>query len=121
MYARAASAYKKVSVESASPARVLDELFQRLRLDFRLAKEAMAAEQIAPRCNALSHALKLVNALEASLDRDVAPDLCEGLVNLYTFVCEQIYLANSKVIPEPLDAADEIVAQIHQAFLDANG
>lgn len=119
MYARAASAYKKVSIESASPARVLDELFRRLRLDFRVAKESLAAGDIAPRCNALSHALKLVGALEASLDRDVAPELCEGLTKLYAFVREQIVAANSQALAAPLDIADEIVAEIHEAFLQA--
>ena len=119
MYARAASAYKKVSVESASPARVLDELFQRLRRDFRIARESLEKGEVAPRCNALAHALKLVGALEASLDRDVAPELCDGLTGLYAFVREQIVEANRKAATGPLAAADEIVAEIHQAFRDA--
>ena len=82
MYARAASAYKKVSVESASPTRVLDELFIRLRLDLRIAGEGLQSGDVAARCRALSQALQLVGALESGLDASVAPELCKNLLSL---------------------------------------
>lgn len=116
MHARAASAYRKVAVESASPARVLDELFRRIRLDFQLARSAIEGGDVAGRCTALSEAMHLVGALESGLDTAVAPDLCANLRALYRFVGEQIFIANTEVSAEPLNRADEVIAEVHEAF-----
>lgn len=116
MSIRAANAYKKVSVESASPTRVLDELFTRLRLDLRLAREAIAAADVPERCRALSQALQLVGALESGLDASVAPELCANLRLLYAFVREQVFNANAQGVSDPIDRADEVIAEIHDAF-----
>lgn len=120
MYSRAAQAYKKVSVESASPNRVLDELFSRVRLDFRLAGEAYDNNDVVGRCAALSEALQLVGALEAGLDTTMAPELCANLQALYRYVSGEILAANLGAGKAAIARADEVIAEVHDAFRSAD-
>ncbi len=116
MYSRAASAYKKVAVESASPQRVLDELFSRILFDLRRALAGITNNDVVERCKALSEALQLVGALENALDTSVAPELCANLLSLYRYVREQIVASNSSGQSAPIEGAIEVITEIHDAF-----
>ncbi len=121
MYSSAARAYRTVRVESASPARVLEEVFERIELDCELARTAIQDENLADRCKALSHALKLVGALEASLDEELAPELCGNLKRLYGYVRTQLVDANVSAEVPSLDNAVQVIRDIHESFRAAQG
>lgn len=119
--ATAAAAYKRVSVSSAAPSRVLDELFCRLRRDLATAHDACTAGEVAPRCRALAHAMQVVAALDAGLDPAVAPGLCERLSSLYAWLRERILHANLRGDARVIADAYEVVVDLHEAFSGAAG
>ena len=116
MNPRAARAYKNVAVSSARPTRVLDELFCRLRRDLMGAHEACQARDVEARCKALAHAMKIVTALEAGLDREAAPSLCDQLASLYGFVKDRILVANLRAEASAIAEAYDVIVALHDAF-----
>ena len=119
MYARAASVYRKVYLESASPARILDELYARLLADIAAARAGVVAGNAAAKGTALSHANSIISELVAALDRSVAPELCENLARLYAFVQERLTECNSTMDPRPLASAERIITTIREGFQGA--
>jgi len=116
MYQSRANAYKKVGVQSASPERILDEVFQRIRVDCQRALTAMDGGDVPERCKQISHAIKLVDALETSLDSTLAPELCANLVNLYGYVRSRLVDANTTGDPAGVSEAMELIGEVHTSF-----
>lgn len=119
MYQSRANAYKTVGVQSASPQRILDEVFQRIRVDCQRALSAIEQADIKARCEQIGHAIKLVDALEASLDREMAPELCANLVGLYGYVRSRLVDANVSGDAAAITEAMELVGEVHGSFQSA--
>lgn len=85
--------YAADSVATASPARLLTMLYDRLVRDLTLAEAAIAAGDREAAHNELVHAQEIVQELHASLDVD-AWDGGPGLAQLYTFVLAELVAAN---------------------------
>lgn len=116
MYQARANAYKTVGVQSASPERILDEVFQRIQLDCQRAITAIESDDVKDRCEQLGHAIKLVGALEVSLDKELAPELCANLVGLYGYVRSRLVDANLKGDAEPVQEAMDLIREVHGSF-----
>ncbi|MGH1344466.1 MAG: flagellar export chaperone FliS [Nannocystales bacterium] len=116
MYQARANAYKTVGVQSASPQRILDEVFQRIELDCQRAITAIESNDVKARCEQLSHAIKLIGALEVSLDSELAPELCENLIGLYGYIRARLVDANLKPAVEPVQEAMDLVREVHSSF-----
>lgn len=116
MYQARANAYKTVGVQSASPERILEEVFQRLLLDCQRAVTAIEDEDVKERCEQIGHAIKLVTALEVSLDSALAPELCSNLVGLYGYVRARLVDGNRKGDAEPVKEAMELIREVHGSF-----
>ena len=116
MYARAAAAYRRVYLESASPSRIVDELFCRLLSDCEEAAALMGAGDLSGKGSALGHALAIVDELSASLDAEAAPDLCGNLARLYDYVRGRLIAANLRLEPRLLDEAERVVRVLREAF-----
>lgn len=116
MYQARANAYKTVGVQSASPQRILDEVFQRIELDCQRAITAIENDDVKGRCEQIGHAIKLVGALEVSLDTELAPELCENLVGLYGYVRSRLVDANLKPDVKPVQEAMDLVREVHASF-----
>lgn len=71
MYQSRANAYRTVGVQSASPERILDEVFQRLQLDCQRALAAIESDDVKGRSEQIGHAVKLAGALEVNLDSEL--------------------------------------------------
>lgn len=119
MYQSRANAYKTVGVQSASPERILDEVFQRIRVDCQRALMAIESDDVDTRCKQISHAIKLVDALESSLDTALAPELCENLANLYGYVRGRLFDANAKADVAAIEEAMELIGEVHASFQSA--
>ena len=119
MYQARANAYKTVGVQSASPERILDEVFQRIQLDCQRAVTAIEDDDVKERCEQIGHAIKLVRALEVSLDTELAPELCDNLVGLYGYVRGRLVDANLKGDVKPVRDALELIGEVHESFLAA--
>lgn len=89
----ARSAYGRDAVLTASPARLLTMLYDRLVLDLRRAEAAQADERWTAASEQLVHAQAIVAELMGSLDTD-AWDGAGDLLALYLYVHEALVAAN---------------------------
>lgn len=121
MHARALKSYRSVSVESASPARVLDDLLARLLRDCADARAALAARDLAGKGRHIGHALAIVGELRAALDPGAAPELVANLINLWGFVGDRLVDTNIRCDPAPLAEAERVVTTLRDAFATASG
>jgi flagellar protein FliS len=119
MYARAARSYQNVFLESASPAKLLDELYERLLRDMRDAAAAIQVKNVAAKGEYISHALAIVGELAAALDHRLAPELCARLAGLYDFVAHRLTRANIHGDAKALAEAEPVIATLRDAFREA--
>ncbi len=119
MSTRAANVYRRVDLESAPKHAVVVRLFERFLGDLDEARVAVATRDIASKAKFLDHALRIVNELDASLDHDVAPDLCMNLARLYAYVTERLHHANLTLDLVGLDDAARVMREIGAGFREA--
>jgi flagellar protein FliS len=87
--------YLADSVNTASPARLLVMLYERLVLDLSQAEAALRASRREEGGEKLMHAQEIVLELRATLDED-AWEGAAGLAQLYGFVINELITANIK-------------------------
>jgi flagellar protein FliS len=114
--ARALRSYKAVSVESAPPRRLLDELMNRLLRDCADARTAIQTGDLAGKGKHIGHGLAIVGELVAALDHSVAPELCGNLTALYQFVIDRLSDANVRKVEAPLHEAEKVITTLREAF-----
>jgi flagellar protein FliS len=119
MYARAARSYQKTYLESASPARLIDEMYQRLLRDIETARQGIADKNPKLRGEAISHGIEIVGAMHVALDRKLAPELCARLGGLYVFITKRLSRANAYNDTKALDDAVKIVTSLRESFQEA--
>ncbi|GAA4662926.1 flagellar export chaperone FliS [Arthrobacter cryoconiti] len=90
---RALNAFAREAVLSASPARLLVMLFDRLMLDMGRAEAAQTAEQWDVARENLMHAQEIIGELSGSLDLD-AWDGAAGLLGIYSYAGTALMNAN---------------------------
>jgi flagellar protein FliS len=95
MYNDPRAAYMDASVATASPARLLVMLYERLVLDVRMALQAQQKGDHQEAHHQLVHAQDIVLELRASLDVD-AWEGGPGLASIYDFLHVQLIRANIK-------------------------
>lgn len=113
---RSAVAYKRVFVESAPPARVLDELYVRLLRDIEEARASIERRDIVTKARSINHALAILTELRAALDARTSEQLCTGLDRLYDFAAARIIAGSNQLAVQPLDEATRILTQLRDAF-----
>jgi flagellar protein FliS len=92
-YAAARNLYNRDSVLSASPARILTMLYDRLLLDLQRAETAQRQEDWSTATPCLLHAQEIVAELMSSL----RPEIWDGgpaLLALYAYVTQNLIAAN---------------------------
>jgi flagellar protein FliS len=119
MNARAIRSYQVVSVESAPPGRILDELLNRLLGDCRNARISLMSGDLAGKGKHIGHGLAIVGELVAALDVDAAPELCANLVSLYQFVIDKLTEANVRRDAAALGEAEKVIETLRDAFTAA--
>jgi len=119
MSARALNIYQRVNQETASPVRLLDQLYARLLRDIDDAAAMIAAKEVGAKGAAISHAIAIVSELVAGLDFGLAPEMCAGLKKLYDFVSDRLTEANMRIDAKPLGEARKIVVVLRQSFEEA--
>ena len=116
MHRRAASVYRKVHIESASNARILDELFVSLLRDLDEAERLIGARDAAGKGAAINHGLAILSTLPQGLSRDAAPALCDDLARLYDFATGRLVAANLRFDATPLQDARRVLGPLRDAF-----
>lgn len=113
--------YRSAKVETASPVQLVVDLYRGalrfLRQAIAFQKEGKAAE----RGVALGRAHAIVSELQATLDHDQAPELCQQLDSLYDFVLFRITEANLKADTSFLDGAIDVLTTLEGAWAQIAG
>jgi flagellar protein FliS len=110
--------YLSHSVATASPARLLIMLYDRLVLDLGQAEEALLAGDREAAAGRLLHAQEIVLELHASLNVDVW-DGAAGLASIYTFLLTELVQANVTRDVARVAACRGLVEPLRDAWREA--
>jgi flagellar protein FliS len=96
-----ASMYRGVSattaVEGASPHKLVSMLYQAAYGEIAAARGAIARGDVAEKCRAIGHAVRIVEeGLAAPLDRQAGGALAANLGDLYDYIVRRLTIANLK-------------------------
>jgi len=116
--AQARSRYTADAVETASPARLLVMLYDRLVLDLVNAESFAVRRDFERMGNELQHAQDIVLELRTSLDLD-AWDGAAGLSALYTWIYSELVAANVQRDPARIAACRGLVEPLRDAWRQA--
>jgi flagellar protein FliS len=108
--------YRTARVQTASPVGVLIQLYDGAIRFLREAAQHMDEGDIAQKGVKLSKAHRIVSELQATLDREKAPELCDQLDSLYDFVLHQIVEANLKNKVELVEPAVNVMKTLRDAW-----
>jgi len=118
-YASAArSLYARDSVTTASPARLVTMLYDRLARDLAAADTALVVPDLEVAHRELVHAQDIVHELASSLDLTVWPE-GEGLAHLYAWLLERLIAANIGKNRAIVAECREIVEPLREAWHEA--
>jgi len=112
------SAYNRDSVLSASPARLVTMLYDRLVLDLTRAEEALHSQNWPTAWENLRHADQIVAELASSLKVDLW-DGGEGLLQLYGYLADLIVAGTVEHDASKVHEAVELVEPLRQAWHEA--
>jgi flagellar protein FliS len=114
------SQYNRDAILSATPARLLTMLYDRLMLDLGRAERALESETWAVASENLLHAQAIVAELSSSLKLD-AWDGAKGLFELYTFVSTTLVEANVRRDAERVRSCVALLEPLREAWHEAAG
>ena len=110
--------YLQDSVNTASPAKLLLMLYDRLLLDLGQGEEAIRAGQPGEAHEKITHAQEIVMELRVSLDVD-AWDGAPGLANLYGFLLTELIGANIAKDADRVATCRTLVEPLRDAWREA--
>ena len=108
--------YQSVRVETASPVRVVVDLYRGALRQMARAVAMDERGQPGERGRALGKAHSIVSELQATLDHARAPELCDELDRLYDFVLHRITEANVQADTSLISPAVEVLATLESAW-----
>ena len=116
-----ANPYKSVSVDTASPRQRLMMLFDGALRFSKRATRCIEDGDLAGKGMYIGKAQAIVQELQNVLRHDVAPDLCNALSALYTYIIELYSKANLDGDAEAIREAVELLETVRDGFADASG
>ena len=115
--ASAPNPYLKTKIMTASPQELRLMLYDGAIKFCHQAQKALAQEDFEDSYNALMRAQKIVLELSTSLNFDAAPQLCDKLSALYTYIYRLLVDANIGRKAEPIDEALELLEYERQTWM----
>lgn len=110
--------YASDTVSTASPARLVTMLYDRLLTDLTVAESGLAARDIQTTHNALLHAQQIVYELSNSLDTSIWPE-GQGLVLLYQYMLDELVAANLAKDVTHVRTVRQVVEPLREAWHEA--
>jgi flagellar protein FliS len=110
--------YLQDSINTASPAKLLTMLYDRLILDLGHAEEALHKGDRELANDKLNHAQEIVLELRVSLDVE-AWDGAPGLANLYGYILTELIGANIARSPERVATCRTLLEPLRDAWREA--
>ncbi len=108
--------YKSTQHETASPVQIVVALYDGAIKFMTQAQHAIENKDFAKKGEAIRRAHAIVSELQATLDADHAPELCEELTRLYDFVLDRVSHANVDNAAASLDPAIEVMKTLRSAW-----
>ena len=112
------SRFRAESVATASPAKLLTMLYDRLVLDLDRAIVALEVDDRAEANTQLTHAQDIIHELRSSLDLD-AWDGASGLMSLYGYLLTELVGANIARSTERVAACRDLLIPLRDAWHEA--
>ncbi|MBI4509596.1 MAG: flagellar export chaperone FliS [Deltaproteobacteria bacterium] len=116
---RQLQAYRRTTTEADTPARRLDQVLERAIHECKSAAERIDARDPAGKGNSINRVVEIVAELEAALDFDLAPDLCERLMSLYIYMQNRLAYANIKLDSAAVREVAGLLSNLRTAFAEA--
>lgn len=110
--------YLQDSINTASPAKLLLMLYDRLVLDLMQGEEALRAGQVEPANDKLTHAQEIVIELRVSLDVE-AWSGAPGLASLYGYLLTELIGANIAKDADRVATCRSFVEPLRDAWREA--
>lgn len=107
--------YAGTAVDTASPARLLVMLYDRLVRDLVTAERALGSQALSTASSELLHAQQIVLELRTSLDVTVW-DAAQGLSDLYSFLHGELVEANLRKDAARVRTCREIIEPLRDAW-----
>jgi flagellar secretion chaperone FliS len=117
-YQRAAGRYGEDATATASPARLVVMLYDRLALDLARGRQAQLDGDRETANNQLAHAQDIVAELLSSLDVDVW-DGAANLASLYRWLIRELIAANVRMDPTRTAGCLSVVEPLRDAWTQA--
>lgn len=118
---RTATATYRTIQATASPARLLDGLFQRLLSDMNDVAKFIEQRDLIKKSEAVNHGILILSELDAALDRNAAPELCNHLSGLYGFVQHRLLTAALQLDARQISEAKKVIETLRESFATASG
>lgn len=112
----AVAQYQTARVETASPVRIVVQLYDGALRFIRRAQGAMEQKDVRAKGEALRRAHAIVSELQSTLDTSQAPELCAELDRLYEFVLHGLTQASFGSDPAELEPALDVLSQLREAW-----
>jgi flagellar protein FliS len=110
--------YLQDSIDTASPAKLLVMLYDRLVLDLGQGEEAIRGKDRDTASERINHAQEIILELRTTLDVE-AWDGAPGLASLYGFLLTELIQANIKLDADKVAACRGIVEPLRDAWREA--
>jgi len=107
--------YAREQVTTASPAKLVTMLYDRLLKDLNDAEQGLGARDIPLTHNALVHAQDIVRELSSSLDVTVWAEAA-NLQRLYAWVLDELMAANLEKNAEHVQNARDVIEPLAEAW-----
>ena len=111
--------YKKTSVESASPEKLLLMLYEGAIKFTKKAILCAEANDVAGRCENIGRAYDIVLELMNTLDHKVGGEVAENLERLYMFITDELTRANITGKVDHLQSVVKILETLYEGWCEA--
>jgi flagellar protein FliS len=114
-----ANQYMQVSLQTASRGQILIALYETAIRYARQGAASIRARNVVAKGRELQRVASIVAELASTLDRSVAPELCNNLENLYFYMQERLAQANATLDPAPAEEVAQLLETLHGAWVQA--
>jgi flagellar secretion chaperone FliS len=117
-YGNAAQAYRKNATLTASPAQLVVMLYDGALRFMEEGKRGLAAKDYELQNYKLQKAQKIVMELMGSLNFELGGEVSKNLLNLYTFVLDELVEGNMRDDSNRIDNAMRVMSELRESWVE---
>lgn len=121
MYRPGIARYKQVDVHTMSRGQILLALYETAIRNANESAKSIRAGDVTAKGRQIQRVSSIVGELASTLDRDVAPELCDNLEMLYFYMQERLARANAHMEPEPAEEVARLLQTLYESWRQAVG